>query len=358
VALGPVRAGRRHGEWFAEADVDGEPIWFQCADVELDRSAEAFASAVLLPAARRRRRVRVVDDVVSATWLSNSERIMAVWQQWWKYPVIAPAAAIRTDDAVPVAGTTLCFTGGVDSFYSLLRSRCRPDVLAFVQGYDIPIDDERRMAAWRADFDAVASAAGVRAVCLRSNLRRHPLVAASQWTRAHGGALAAVGHLLAPVAGTLGIASSFPVHYGYTWGSHVDTDHFWSSGRLQVVHQGADRSRVDRLFEIADEPLVHRYLRVCWENRTPTGNCSRCDKCVCTMVTIVACSAPARFKTFDWSISLEQLIGGLRSTRFVRTYGELLERDLPPALASAIRALLRRNVLPARLRSLWESWRG
>ena len=158
VSVGPVRVGRRDGEWFAEADVAGVPVWFRSRDAELDRSAEAMASAVLLPAVRRRHRVRVVEDVVSATWLSNTASMMGVWNRWWKYPVIVPEATTGPAEAPQAMGTTLCFTGGVDSFHSLLRGRHRADVITFVHGYDIRLDDERRMAAWRADFDAIATA--------------------------------------------------------------------------------------------------------------------------------------------------------------------------------------------------------
>jgi hypothetical protein len=338
------------------ATIDGHPVWFETSDVALQPSAEGLASAVLLPATRRGRALRI-NQPVSATWRVNVVRLMEIWSAWWGYPVIPPEADERPDSD-PGTGTALCFTGGLDSFHCLLRGELRPDALVFVQGYDIPLADHVRMAAWDRAMGRIAADVGVRPIRLRSNLREHPLVARAHWDRAHGGALAALGHLLPPVAGTLLIASSAPTRYGHPFGSHERTDPLWSSDRLRVIHQGASESRVAKLRAIADEDLAGQHLRVCWENRSSAGNCSACDKCVSTMAMIVACADPGRFVTFEWSVPLHDRIARVRSTRFVRTYGELLEQPLPAPIRKAIAALLRRSVIPNRLRRLWHGWRG
>ena len=354
VIVGPVEGGSAR----VDTRIDDAGVWFESADGALDTSAEAAGSAVLLPAVRRRRRLRIIGQPVSAVWRTNVVRLMEVWREWWGYPVLEPHVDVRTEVRPRADGTVLCFTGGLDSFYSLLRGERLPDALAFVQGYDIPLGDRVRQAAWDAALTRVAAATGTRAIRLRSNVRTHPLVARSQWDRAHGGALAAIGHLLSSAAGTLVIASSAPVRYGHAWGSHESTDRFWSSDRLLVVHHGASQSRIEKLQAIGGERLVQQHLRVCWENRVPAGNCSTCDKCVSTMVMIAACADPSRFDTFDWSVPVERRLDRLRSTRFVRTYGELLHLPLPATLATAIQSLLRRNLLPGRVRALWHDWRG
>jgi hypothetical protein len=357
VVIGAVQIGRRETRHYVEAEVDGRRVWFDSADEPLDASAEAFASAMWLPAARVARRLRV-ESPVSAHWQANVTEVAALLHEWWGYPALVPATRLVSARRPPQGGVLQCFTGGVDSFHTLIHGTAKPDALVFVQGYDIRLDDPERMRAWETTFREVAVAVGVRAVTLRSNLRAHPLVARSQWDRAHGGALAALGHLLAPIAGTLVLASSFPVRYGYRWGSHPRLDPLWSSDRVEVVHEGADQSRIDKVAAIAGHDLPRRYLRVCWENRAPTGNCSRCDKCVNTMAIIASVGDPAGFRTFDWSVRPHELIRRQWGTRFVRTYGELLNCNPPPALAGAIRGLLKRNAVPARLRAVWDRWRG
>lgn len=341
-----------------EVSTDRVRTWFASADRALDASPEAIGSAFLLTATRRHRPIRIVDRPVSAEWLAGVVQLMEVWHEWWGYPVLEPEVDVRRESRARAPETGICFTGGLDSFYSLLASDPKPDTLVFVHGYDIPLEDDQRMTAWSERMSSVAGALGLRQVRIRSNLRSHPLVTASHWDRAHGGALAAAGHLLASTIGTLLIASSAPTRYGYSWGSHERIDHLWSSDRLRVVHHGASCSRIEKLRAIADEPLAQQHLRVCWENRTADGNCSACDKCVCTMVTIAACGDPAAFVSFDWSVPLQQRLERIRSTRFVRTYGELLELPMPETQRVAIERLLRRTALPNRLRAAWHRWRG
>jgi hypothetical protein len=200
------------------------------------------------------------------------------------------------------------------------------------------------MAAWESRLRTVAAAVGARAVVLRSNLRRHPAFAGADWERAHGGALAAVGHLLAGHVGTLLIASSVPTHYDVHWGSHWQLDELWSSDRLAVVHHGASESRLAKVRAIFGNDLSAAHLRVCWENRTPTGNCSRCDKCLNTMTLIAACGGVLRrFSTFDWPDNLSAHLDRVPWTRYVRTYRELLAAGLDRRLARSVRALLNRT---------------
>lgn len=357
VRIGPAEDRRRGPASCVEARVDHQGVWFESGDIDLDRSIESFASALLLPAVRRHRQLDLAGQPVSQQWQENVRQLMAVWREWWNYPVLEPHAARTHEIRDRAEGRALCFTGGLDSFYSLLRDE-RPDALVFVQGYDIPLDDEVRMSAWNDALTRVGTETGIRAIRLRSNLRAHPLVMASQWDRAHGGGLAAVGHLLAGSFGTLVIASSAPTRYGHAWGSHERTDPLWSSDRLRVVHHGASESRVEKLRAVADEPLVQGQLRVCWANRTRAGNCSRCDKCVSTMAMIAVCGDASRFATFDWSEPVDRRIARLWSTRFIRTYGELLELPMPAPLRASITALLRRNVLAERVRRAWHAWRG
>ncbi len=126
--------------------------------------------------------------------------------------------------------------------------------------------------------------------------------------------MAAGGHLLVEHAGRLLMSSSFPYAYDQPWGSHWDLDHLWSSERLQVEHVGAEHWRTAKLRAIADEPLVQRYLRVCHENRSPTWlNCSECEKCVRTQLTLAGCGRLAAFAVFNQERDLAERVDALPS---------------------------------------------
>ena len=68
--------------------------------------------------------------------------------------------------------------------------------------------------------------------------------------------------------------------------SHPALDPLWSTEAVEVVHDGAETRRVDKVAALAASPLALRYLRVCWENRGGAYNCGRCGKCMRTMVDL------------------------------------------------------------------------
>lgn len=340
-----IRAERAGGTHRARADVCGETLWFESADAPLAAAPEVFGCA-LLPAALHRGRALELEGEVSPEWLAGAGRLAEVFREWWGYPRLAPRARTRAGAGRGrAAAAALCFSGGVDSFYSLLRSGREVDVLLTVQGYDMKLGDGARAAALETSLRAVAAETGARPVFVRTNLRELRAFARAPWERAHGGALAAAGHLLAGEAGRLLISSSRPYFKHEPWGSHWLTDALWSSDGLEVVHVGAELQRSAKLREIAREPLVRRHLRVCWENLSPEGNCSRCEKCLRTRLMLADCGELENFRVFE---GVETLARRLDSLPFIRRRGRafenLLERGrLEPEVAAAVRGLLERT---------------
>jgi hypothetical protein len=241
--------------------------------------------------------------------------------------------------------TALCFSGGVDSFYTLLRSGHEVQYLVFVIGFDMGLGDVERAATFGASLRAVAAAAGARPVVIRSNIREHPVFASVSWEHSHGGALAAIGHLLSGVAGQLLISSSHSRDDVIPWGSHWMTDEFWSSERLRVIHVGAELLRRQKLTRIAAEPIVREHLRVCWENQTPTGNCSRCEKCIRTRLTLLDCGALADFAVLEGEESLARHIDALPASRKrLLTHRKLSkQKNISPEIRQALRRLILRT---------------
>jgi hypothetical protein len=352
--IGPIDRRLVDGVHRVVADVGGEPLWFESADVALDDGPEAPASATLLAAASGGQGLSI-SGPVSRIWLENSSRLLEIAAEWWDLPLVRPEGPTLEQPRERSPGVALCFTGGVDSFHTLLCSRSTPDVLAFVQGYDIALGDHPRMDEWEPAFRDVATRVGSRSVVIRSNLRSHPVHAGRHWPIVHGGALAAVGHLLGEAVGTLLISSGAPASYEVKWGSHWQLDPLWSSDRVSVVHEGGTHSRLSKVRAIVASPLVQRHLRVCWENRSAVGNCSRCDKCVLTMVLVAMCGADDRVEVFDWSGSLAARVDEVPATRFLRTYAEVLEHDVDRRLARAVRSLLQRSGEPGTVPDRW--WR-
>ena len=346
VRIGPPVAVRTADGWRVSADVDGTLVWFESPDTPLAAAPEAFASAFLLPALAHRRRLSSVAPLDSA-WLANAPRLVEIFHRWWRYPRLVPRSdpgpAPAPGDGAP-RGRASFFSGGVDSFHTLRFLGERIDRLVFVVGFDFPLDDVLRAEASLAGVRAVAEAAGTAVTVLRTNLREHPLVRSTSWERANGGALAAIGHLLSGGIEEIVVPSSVAVAWGMRWGSHWETDPLFSSSRLRVREFGEDRIRLEKVREIANDPLAREHLRVCWENRTATGNCSRCGKCVITRLMLASAGALDRFPVFAGTATLAADVDALPHDSHHVSMKDLLTRgDLPPELHRATAALQRRS---------------
>jgi len=323
---------------------EGSPLWFESSDTLLRPAPEAFASALLVPALQQNADL-MVDAPLDKMWLSNAHALMTVLGKWWGYRAITiSGTGGNTGSAEQGTATALCFSGGVDSFFNLLRGQYRVDYLVFAHGYDIRLRDTNRVDWFRPSLRSISEATGTTLAVIRTNLREHPVFSGVSWEHAHGGALAALGHVM---AGTrrLVISASYPYELNRPWGSHWTTDPLWSSEQLEIVHEGASFWRSDKLRRIADEPLVREYLRVCWENRTSSLNCCRCEKCLRTMLVLAQCGKLAVFSAFQDKTNVAGYLDELRpiSSDLMRVYRSLVGKGLDAELSRSVRSLLRRS---------------
>ncbi|MGD2079627.1 MAG: hypothetical protein PVJ36_00670 [Nitrospirota bacterium] len=338
-------SGRQGAGYRVAARVNGTGLWFDSDDAPLEVAPEAFAGLYMLPAASLDIGLRT-DEPLSDLWLRNVREMLPVFHEWFS---VAPAVSVSCPDGLRARGrppesrgTGLCFSGGVDSFYNLLKYGRRIDALIFVRGFDIPYDDEVRFGAFEPGLRKIAGTMGCRLVVARTNLRLNPLFAPFNWEMTHGAALAAVGHMLRGTISRLWISASFPREYQRPWGTSRRTDPLWSSERLQVQHVGDEMWRSEKLAEIAHVPLVQRYLRVCWENRSPHGNCCRCEKCVRTMLSLAVIGRLDDFTAFASRSSLARCVRSLDSIDelYRPVYESFLGRGLPGEVEKEIESKL------------------
>lgn len=335
-----------------EAEVDGIPVWVACDDVGLTDVPEAWGSAFALPSARAGYGLDF-DVPVDPSWAVTAQQNIQTTASWWggtPQPTwTSPSHRLprwlhRRRPLAP--GTGLCFTGGVDSFFSLLRHEQRPTCLVYVVGFDVPVEDRERAERVIALVRDVARDQRTPALIVRTDLREHPRFASISWEHTHGAALAAIGHLLAGTISTLVIPPSYGVDRLVPWGSHPELDASWSvPGRLDVVHGDASGHRLDRVMAIAHDPLVHRHLRVCWQNVGSDLNCGSCEKCVRTMAMLAAAGTLDSCATFPGRAELPRRIDAMASLPpgTVPMWQDLLEVGLRPEEQAAIEALVARS---------------
>ena len=293
LAIGPVQLSREDGMWRVSAMVEAEELWFE-SDVPLRPSAEAFLSALLIPAMMHGQSLRS-DDQVCGVWAAHVAEAREIARRYWGFAggeMMARTAVVNPE----ATATGVFFTGGMDSFHALLTNLETVKALIFVQGFDIPLTDTSRLDATARLLDHVAGAYDLRVLTIRTNLRGHPVFRRAHWgNHTHGAALGAVAQLLAPHLNHVLIASSDvpPPH-----GSTVELDRCWSSAAVGVTTAGPGVARLEKVAAIANNPLVHEQLRVCWENRSSALNCGECEKCVRTQVQFAAAGALDRLTCF------------------------------------------------------------
>lgn len=337
--------------------IDGEELWVRAPGHRLHDVPEAWGTMLAIPAARTGSAIRL-SRPVDPTWLTGARANVARMAGWWGgvpdlHLETAPpsrwariARAFDLDRPVPARGRALCFTGGVDSFFSLLAGDHRPTHLLFVHGYDLALEDTERREAASRSIRSVAEARGLVAIEVETNLRHHHCFTPASWEHTHGAALVTIALLLSAEIGRLVIPPSYATSRLIPWGSHPELDERWSvPGRLAVEHGDAGPFRRERLRAVADDPLVHHHLRVCWAHLQPGINCGRCEKCVRTMVDLEYLGVRDQVTTFPQEPDLPVLIDGLPPlpASIVPMWRDLRDLPLRPEVTAALTRILDRS---------------
>lgn len=251
-------------------------------------------------------------------------RAQEIQSEWFDY--LSPVQIERANGAAGVKPATApdetagavacCFSGGVDSWYSLIKNRDSVTHLLLVRGFDIDLSNRQ---LWEQTYEharRVADALGLRLITCETNLRnfadpRHRHWGAGFsgdfWGQAlHGAALAAVAHAAVDTIGTLIVPATHTIQQFKPWGSSPVLDPLWSGSRLTVIHDGSEQDRVRKVFDIAEHAVAVQNLRVC-HNNTSDLNCCRCEKCIRTMVALKLCGALHLATTFPDHHALAKL---------------------------------------------------
>jgi hypothetical protein len=315
---------------------------FICAD------ASPFAAALLWPSMKLGENLVIRGSISTRLHAGMTEmiRIVSGWDIGLK-PI-----EVIADELVPDRITQgvigAFFSGGVDSFYTYLRHKNDQDPithLVLAKGYDIDPHNLRLWDATTHSIRQIAKHEQATLIEIESNVRSltDPILS---WTYAHGGCLAAAAMCLRRGIDQIYIASSADAEHQALRGSHLAIDHLWSTETLSFVHDGWEVSRMSKIDQqIAQSPLALQHLRVCYMNQNDSYNCSRCEKCLRTMVSLYAAGVLDKAETFPSDIDPDLLaavsIEGYDDAVFHReNLAALRARGLAPDLQHALGAAL------------------
>lgn len=290
-----VRTSRRGDEVTAVVEGPGPDdafdLWFRSSGARLTAAPEAFVTAALPVAMGHGVALRAPGRVSPrfAESIDRWQRTFAAWLPDELSPTTVEAKTRRPRP--PSTGVGAFFTGGVDSFYTVLEHRERLDGLVYVWGYDLPLEQWPELRQEVAvGVRTAAAELEVPLVEIETNLHDWSDLHGAAWgTTYHAVALAAVAHLLTPSFGELLVGSTYTYRDLFAWGSTPITDPLLGSDLMTITHDGCEADRVERIRRIAESDVALRHLRVCWENRDLSYNCGVCEKCIRTMIALQIC---------------------------------------------------------------------
>jgi hypothetical protein len=313
------------------------PLLLFCMKAALPLRIEADVSALLMSA------VPSIQDIYAVWAADKGHRLTRI--------EVTAGTAVRPRQG---QSSGAFFSCGVDSFYTLLcNARRYPSSdsrsiqhLLLVHGFDIPLERRELFEQVAAHARHTAFEHSKTLLTIATNVRA--VTSVVDWGYyGHGAALASVGLALGDLVHTVFIPSTVAFVDLKPWGSHPALDPLWSTEQVELVHDGAETTRIDKVRLVATSPDALRALRVCWTNPNGAYNCGRCEKCLRTMAELEVIGALPHAAMFPDELDLQALEGLviLESARshWVATVEAARDSVRHTRLTAAIESTLRRN---------------
>ncbi|MEX0923952.1 MAG: hypothetical protein WDZ84_14385 [Rhodovibrionaceae bacterium] len=344
-AVQPARADSARDLWFRFEGLDGP----------LETSADPFAAA-MLPFCMHEGEGCRIEGALSPVLAENMKLAQDRLAGWYDFlsPVEVAAEAEtpanswdrpddRTDGAV-----VCCFSGGVDSWYSLLKNAERVTHLLLVRGFDIGLDNAALWQSTRTRIAEVAAAMGLRLIVCETNLRELADARRADWGKPcdfdfwgqclHGAALAAISLALPRSFGGLIVPATHSEDQLKPWGSSPQLDPLWSNERMRIRHDGCEAGRTEKVQAISGSRLALQSLRVCHNDLAET-NCGRCEKCIRTMLALRLSGVLEQAETFPDTRALRRLRRLEVPAHLIHHYESLLSAARQRGDSGLIRAI-------------------
>lgn len=324
------------------AAIDDFRLWFRVPkSISVSHAGDPFIAAALLPAMAKGEKLEVDPSLpVSPRLLKNLAVFQDVHHCWNPALKIVPVVA-ETKAAAPLNdGVMSFFSGGVDSVFTFLKRREELTHVVYIQGFDFRVDDASFRTALERNSSFVHDS-GKMVIPVGTNSNAFGYHHNLSILLTQGSALASIALLLGfPRAY---VSSAYSYSQLVPLGSHPLTDPLWSTEGVEIVHEGAETRRVDKVIKIAENPSALATLLVCAHE--VTRNCGHCEKCLRTMIPLqlLGVSTPA-FPPFPPLSEIKKIrIANEIEMIFFRENYDLATRTGNRTLREALGSCLRRH---------------
>jgi hypothetical protein len=240
------------------------------------------------------------------------------------------------------------FSGGIDSFATLRANRLNfplqhpRSIKDGLLVYGLEQDDPGLFSHVLDSLSEIVQDAGITLIPVYTNLylnyrKEDAAQHFSLWAHEFGGAaLAAVAHAFASRLTVVSIAASRDTSNLQPWGTHPLIDPNYSSSDLRVIHDGLIMSRLERTKLVADWDPALQHIRVCNKYKQYQAgmlNCGECEKCLRTMLTLLALGVLDKTRAFPVKDISAELILEKVNMPDKKVYLKTVYRGLIDALA-------------------------
>jgi hypothetical protein len=293
-------------------------LWYRIPseyDSHLTKSCDPFVVATIFLAMQQPTNI-VVHGSVSPSLLQNLAEFQAVWSCWrpQRYRQVEITAEVEWEQPKGNTDKSIAaFSGGVDGCFTVWRHRMEQcgrwqrNIQAglMVHGFDIPLEQEQIFKRAAQKSKVMLASLGVELIPITTNFRE----LAQDWEDAFGTGIASCLMLLQGcyTAGLIG--SSDPYHaLNLPYGSNPITDPLLSSQAFQIICDGANFTRLQKVQAIANWQEALANLRVCWQGSQPDKNCGQCEKCIRTILNfrVLGLGLPP---CFEQDVTDQQILG-------------------------------------------------
>lgn len=206
--------------------------------------------------------------------------------------------------------TASFFTCGADSFYTLLKHESEINKIVYVHGFDVWLYEENFRSLMLDHLREVSKCFGKELVEVETNLHEfsdHFM----NWDFYHCNALSSVAVLLSSDINKIYLGSAIQSRKFLGW-CVSDIDKLFSTEQIEIIPDGFESSRLEKIKYIASNNVVLDHLRVCIERASGNYNCSKCEKCIRSMIPLYICGSLDKCKTFSLKEPLANLISKIK----------------------------------------------
>ncbi|MGF1589137.1 MAG: hypothetical protein ACFCU7_07830 [Pleurocapsa sp.] len=308
----------------------------------------AFLLACTLPAMRYGETRIAIDAPICSEIKDGLINAMKYFISWYGgdrhiIPIEAPiqSEALFADKS-PRSGCL--FSGGIDALAMLRDNHLNfaPEHPRYIQDgilvYGLLHGEDEFDPQFQNVIDAVskmATDAGINLIQVNTNAYAHLTDLDPDFSfwryEYHGSLLSAIAHAFAPRLTVASIASTYDLAHLEPWGSHPLVDPLYSNVNLQIRHENAALSRLEKTQLVGEWDVAVEQLRVCNQKDSYSQgnyNCGKCEKCVRTMTALLSLNLLDRATTFvEKNVSQEMLVNTcyLSDSYEVNCYRELIE---------------------------------